>query len=75
MNNPKRRIAKLEGKLQPQRRFIVAVCTPENQALVAQGFLPDPPRATAAPNAKGDRQRLGKRDIVVFLLEAEMALS
>jgi len=73
MNNAKRRIAKLERKLLPAQRVIVVLGSPENQALVAKGFLPDPPQTTA-PSAKGDLQSLGKRDFVIFMTEQEMAL-
>jgi hypothetical protein len=72
MKNASRRIARLERKLLPVRRVFVVLGTPENQALVVQGFLPDPPQTRPALNAGG--QRLGKRDLVIFVTEQELAL-
>ena len=72
-----RRIGKLERKFTPKQRLFCVLGTPENQALVASGFLPDPPQTTATPassRAKHPLRRLGKRDLVVFMLAAEMAL-
>jgi hypothetical protein len=78
-----RRLDKLEQNFSFESRFLCVLDTPENRALVAQGFLPDGSQTTAPPEApsasrkgKGGapRRRLGTRDIVVFLSEAEIAL-
>jgi len=77
MKTATRRIGKLERKFAPKQRLFCVLGTPENQALVASGFLPNPPQTTATPassRGKHPLRRLGKRDIVVFLLQAEMGL-
>src|SRR5262249_55307335 len=78
-----RRLAKLESKIEPKGRFICTPDTPETRALLAKGFMPDNSvvpalyrcsRVKGRRKAKLIRRRLGKRDVVVLLSEAEMAL-
>jgi hypothetical protein len=81
--NIARWLAKLERKFAPKAKMICVLDTPENQALVAKGFLPDDRQTTAPPEPssikrkgkrRAARRRLGSGDVVVFLSELEMAV-
>jgi hypothetical protein len=78
-----RRLGKLEHRIEPKGRLICTLDTPETRALLAKGLMPDNSvlpalyrrhRAKGRREAKLIRRRLGKRDLVILLSEAEMAL-
>jgi uncharacterized Fe-S cluster-containing protein len=84
MKDMDRRISKLEGKFEPERRIICVLDSVRNRKLIARGLMPNPPtvretqhrrcRAKNRRRTKPIRRRLGKRDLVVFMSEVELAL-
>jgi hypothetical protein len=84
MKDMDRRISKLEGKFEPERRIVCVLDSPRNRKLIDHGLMPDPPavrstqrrrsRAKDRRRTKPIRRRLGKRDLVVFMSEVELAL-
>ena len=79
MKNIDRRIGKLERMSQAKQRFLTVLDTPENLALAKQGLMPDNPQVQAVYQPPGSkrrkpvRRRLGKRDLVIFMSEFELA--
>jgi hypothetical protein len=68
------RLIKLERKLLPSTRFVCVLDTPENHALVDQGYIPHSSfPAPEHPESK-ELRRLGSRDMVIFMMALEMGL-
>ena len=80
MKNIDRRVGKLERMSEPKQRLLAVLDTPENLALAKQGLMPDNPQVQAVYQPPGSKRRkpvrrqLGKRDMVIFMSELEMAL-
>jgi hypothetical protein len=74
-----RRLSKLERTLLSRTRFVCVLDTPENHALVDEGFIPEGSfPAAPEPRISGDKaaaplRRLGSRDLVIFMSALEMA--